>query len=296
MNTRTPQQYPTHTLRQYHFAQQETSPMPVKSDEIPLTTETWPDQQPIIPLEVLTTTTADKKKQWRLRIIGCVVTLALATTFYFIWRPATPMTTAASPTAVNVSNIPSNNLPTTSTNTPLSTGTTSASITNSSGSTSTIQAYIVGAIHHAGVYSLTTDARVYQLLQAAGGPLPTANLAALNLAARVNDGEEVYVAAIGETPPAAVNIATSASSSSATTSTATITSTTGGTSLTNQGQTVNINTADLTTLRQQLHLSSKSAQTIITYRLQHGSFTSVDQLLQVISKAIYTRIKGMVTV
>ena len=53
MNTRTPQQYPTHTLRQYHLAQQETSPMPVKSDEIPLTTETWPDQQPIIPLRYL---------------------------------------------------------------------------------------------------------------------------------------------------------------------------------------------------------------------------------------------------
>ena len=100
---------------------------------------------------------------------------------------------------------------------------------------------------------------MYQLLQVAGGPLPTAKfLAALNLAARVNDGEEVYVATIGETPPAAVNVAASASSPSATT-----TATTGGTSLTDQGQAVNINTADLTTLRQQLHLRSKSAQTTI---------------------------------
>src|SRR5207249_12312202 len=73
---------------------------------------------------------------------------------------------------------------------------------NTSANTSgEIQVYIVGAVKHPGVYSLSADARVYQLLQAAGGPLPKANLVTLNLAATLTDGEEVYVTIIGEIPP-----------------------------------------------------------------------------------------------
>ncbi len=53
---------------------------------------------------------------------------------------------------------------------------------------------IVGAVRHPGVYTLPASARVYQLLQAAGGPLPNADLVALNMAAKLSDGQEVYVA------------------------------------------------------------------------------------------------------
>ena len=62
------------------------------------------------------------------------------------------------------------------------------------------------------------------------------------------------------------------------------------------GQLVNINTASADDMRLNLHVSSTTAQNIVNFRLQHGPYTSVDQLLQVVSKSIYDKIKGQVTV
>lgn len=57
-----------------------------------------------------------------------------------------------------------------------------------------------------------------------------------------------------------------------------------------------MNTATLDQMRQDLHVSSATAQKIIDYRTQHGPYTSVDQLLQVVSRSIYDKIKNSVTV
>ncbi len=80
---------------------------------------------------------------------------------------------------------------------------TSATATNNTSSTSSgsIRVYIVGAVKNPGVYTLDINARVYDLLQAAGGPQAKADLVALNLAAKLTDGEEVYVTLVGEVPP-----------------------------------------------------------------------------------------------
>src|SRR5207248_5372206 len=122
-------------------------------------------------------------------------------------------------------------------------------------------------------------------LQAAGGPLPKANLVALNLAATLTDGEEVYVTVVGENPPTYVGGVSGPG-----------TSTGGSSSPTAGGQLVNINTASVDEMRQSLHISSTTAQNIVTYRTQHGPFTSVDQLLQVASRSIYDKIKDLGTV
>jgi competence protein ComEA len=139
--------------------------------------------------------------------------------------------------------------------------------------------YVVGAVKHPGVYALANDARVYDLVQAAGGVRPEANLVALNLAAKLMDGQEVYVAMVGEVAPTCLG-GISASGT-----------TTGGVS-----QLVNINTANVDELQKQLHISSKVASAIVSYRVQHGPYSSVDQLAQVVSKAIYDKIKSTVTV
>ena len=136
---------------------------------------------------------------------------------------------------------------------------------------------------HPGVFTLPADARVYQLLQAAGGPLPKANLVALNLAARLTDGQEVYVTVIGETPPTYVGGVPEPGTG------------TGGSGTDQTSSLININTASADELRQGLHISSTTAQAIVNFRLQHGSFTSVDELSQVVSKSIYDKIKGLVT-
>jgi competence protein ComEA len=62
------------------------------------------------------------------------------------------------------------------------------------------------------------------------------------------------------------------------------------------GQLVNINTASMDEMRQNLHISAITAQSIVNYRQQNGPFTSIDQLQLVVSKTIYDKIKGLITI
>ncbi len=205
--------------------------------------------------------TIPTKKPVSMRIVAAAIAIALAIIFYFIWRTPTTTTSSSSITQQNyMSTVPST--------------------TNASTDTSRfIQVYIVGAVKHPGVYKLPADARVYQLLQAAGGPLPNANLVALNMAAKLTDGQEVYVTVVGEAPPTYLGGVPGP-----------------GTNTTNSGSLVNINTASAAEMQQMLHISSKTAQAIVDYRLQHGNYSSVEDLLQVVSRSIYDKIKGSVTI
>jgi competence protein ComEA len=199
------------------------------------------------------------------RIIAIIIILALGITLYFIWR--TPASTNAPPV------ITQQNFSGTSSNSSGSTG--SSPTTNGD-----IHVYVVGAVKHPGVYTLPAGARVYLLLQAAGGALPNANLVALNLAAPLSDGEEVYVLVNGEKPPTYVGGVPGPGTSGSATA----------------GQLVNINTASVVEMRQSLHISTTTAQSIVNYRQQNGPFTSIDQLQQVVSKTIFAKIKGLVTI
>jgi competence protein ComEA len=251
--------------QQFDITQQQTIPCPVVFPS----SFTEQSTQPLLPSIQFTSTIEDTphaemeeagettKKPSNLRLVIILTVIGLGCAAYFIWH--TPSTNSSTP-------IVSQSLPT-------STNTSNSITTNAPAST--IQVYITGAVQNPGVYTLSRDARVYQLLQAAGGTLPNANLVALNLAQKLVDGQEIYVSQIGETPPA-------------------LGSTTNNSN--NQGQLININTASATDLQQKLHLSAKSAQDIINYRQQHGPFTSIDGLLQVVSKTIYDKIKNQITV
>ncbi len=204
-------------------------------------------------------------KQWFTRIVAITLTLLLAGAIFVIWF--------AAPTA-SPSSLPANI-------TQQSFGSSSPGTATAAGGA--LHVYVIGSIKHPGVYTLPAGARVYQLLQAAGGALPQADLVSLNLAAPLTDGQEVYVLAIGESPPTYVGGVPGPG--------------TNGTVTTGQsGQAVNINTATVDQMRQDLHVSSTTAQNIIDYRTQHGPFTSIDQLLQVVSRSIYDKIKNSVTV
>ncbi len=153
---------------------------------------------------------------------------------------------------------------------------------SSDGSVGDLHVYVVGAVKHPGVYDLPPGARVYQLIAAAGGPQPNANLVALNMAATLTDGQEVYVITNGEIPPTYLGGVPGPGGAYGT--------------ATASGQIININTASVDEMRNALHISSTTAQNIVNYRTQHGPFTSIDQLLQVVSKSIYDKIKAQVTV
>ena len=227
---------------------------------------------PLSPLALAGTSTSPiptTAVQIRSRIIAIVLICLLSGGLYFVWY-SSPAATSSTTSTTSTSSITQQNFSSTSS------GTTGG---NSSGSSAgTIQVYVTGAVKHPGVYSLPQGARVHDLLRAAGGPLPQANLVALNLVAKLSDGQEVYVTVQGETPPSYVGGVPGPGA--------------GSTGNANATPCVNINTATADDLRLNLHLSSTSAQTIINYRMQHGDYQSVQELSNVVSKTIYDKIKG----
>ena len=62
---------------------------------------------------------------------------------------------------------------------------------------------VVGAVHAPGIVRVAAGARIFDVIDAAGGALPKADLAQLNLAALVADGTRIAVPLTGQPPPAA---------------------------------------------------------------------------------------------
>jgi competence protein ComEA len=250
------------THAEYHISQQQTQQHPAAVAP--------PSPIPIMPAEPISPAVSSIKQRLKI-FIPIMLILALVLIIYFVWNASTTPTSPASISGVTPQNFGNN---------PTSKGSNTGATPSSDNGN--IQVYIVGAVKNPGVYTLPAGARVYALLQAAGGPLPKANLVALNLAAKLTDGEEVYVTLIGEQPPTYLGGVPGSGS---------------GTPNSNStGQQVNINTASADELRQNLHISSTTAQNIVNYRLQHGPYSSIDQLLQVVSKTIYNRIRDQITI
>lgn len=123
--------------------------------------------------------------------------------------------------------------------------------------------HAAGAVRSPGVYRLGAGARVADLLQAAGGPLAEAELDRLNLAAPVADGQQVYVPRVGEAVPEVAG-ATSED----------------GTAEAGDGL-VDVNTADADELDTLPGVGPATAEAILDERERRGSFSSVEDLLDV---------------
>lgn len=134
-----------------------------------------------------------------------------------------------------------------------------------------------GAVAHPGLYKLPPDSRVQAALAAAGGLSPQADAHRINRAAKLHDGQKLYVLSQGEsTPPLAASSGQGCEGQACT-------SAEGGLSGSDpEGQgLVNINTANATQLTQLPGVGPAIAQKIIYYRTANGPFTSVDDLTKV---------------
>ncbi len=121
---------------------------------------------------------------------------------------------------------------------------------------------VVGAVRRPGLYRLDQGARIADAVSRAGGATQKADLALINLAAPLADGEQVVVPRRGTAAPGAP--AAGGGSSAA-----------GGTST---GGPVHLSTATLEQLDSLPGIGPVTAQKILDYRQKHGAFTSVDEL------------------
>ena len=134
-----------------------------------------------------------------------------------------------------------------------------------------------GAVAHPGLYKLPPGSRVQAALAAAGGLSPQADAHRINRAAKLHDGQKLYVLSQGESaPPLAASNGQGCEGQSCTSSDGAD----AGSDAEGQGL-VNINTANATQLTQLPGVGPAIAQKIIDYRTANGPFTSVDDLTKV---------------
>ena len=135
----------------------------------------------------------------------------------------------------------------------------------------TVTVHVAGQVAGPGVYAVPAGGRVADAIVAAGGTAVEADVEQLNLAARVSDGERIYVPKKGETPPAFSFPASPPAALGPN----------GGGRATPGGGPVDLNTATSEQLDALPGVGPATSKAILAYRSSHGRFRSVTELLEV---------------
>ena len=128
--------------------------------------------------------------------------------------------------------------------------------------------YICGAVENAGIYEFKEGARLYELIEEAGGLDEEADADAVNLAMEVKDGEQIRIPYIGET----IGIT--------------------------EEKLIDINKAGVEELCTIPGIGEARATAIIEYRNSNGGFKEIEELKNIpgIKDATFNKIKPYVCV
>ncbi len=159
--------------------------------------------------------------------------------------------------------------------------------------------YISGAVAHPDVYVLPHDARVKDVVVAAGGFAPDADHERINLAALIYDAQHIHVPHVRPvTEPQIISAIVGESQ-------ADMLPTSGNSvypdtvaNVQRQNRLINLNTAGPAELEELPGIGPALAQRIIDHRNTSGPFTSINELTQVkgIGSVVFERIRDQITV
>lgn len=120
---------------------------------------------------------------------------------------------------------------------------------------------VTGKVRHPRVLTLPAGSRIVDAIRRAGGARPHVDLSSLNLAQVLTDGEQIVVGArAGSAPVAGASTAAVGAG---------------------DGQLVHLNTATEQELESLPGVGPVTAQKILQWRTAHGSFSSVNELLEI---------------
>ncbi len=138
---------------------------------------------------------------------------------------------------------------------------------------SLLKVHLAGAVRQPGLYDVPAGARVGDLVEAAGGLAADADEAAVNLAERLRDEQQIYVPVEGELPAAGALGSDSAGP-------------------------IDVNTASASQLDELPGIGPSLAAAIIAFRTEHGPFATLDALEQVpgIGPSKLSRLRSHATV
>lgn len=134
---------------------------------------------------------------------------------------------------------------------------------------------IKGQVQNPGVYKVSKDSRLFQLVSLAGGTTGEADTLAINLSLKLYDQQVVYIPSFEDSYPIIIDVIND-----------------------NANGIININSASLELLDTLPGIGPSTAQSIIDYRLEVGFFESVEDIMNVsgIGEATFNEIKDLITI
>ena len=143
---------------------------------------------------------------------------------------------------------------------------------------------IKGSVKEPGIYSFSSEERVYDVLKRAGGLLEEADSDRINFSAKIEDQQVLYIPAVGEELPEHLDQLASSEGKQSTAD--------------SEPSKININTASPSELQQIPGIGSVKAQEIIRFREENGSFQKLEDLQEIsgIGEKTVEKLKNFVTI
>lgn len=149
-----------------------------------------------------------------------------------------------------------------------------------------VYVYVCGRVKRAGVYAVSGNTRIYEVINLAGGLEDDADISTVNQAEKVEDGQKIYIPSAEEMRQARENGEFGESA----------VMTPGG--ISKDDGLVNINTADSAALQTLTGIGASRAQAIIDYRNENGSFEKIEDIMNVagIKEGMFSKIRDRIKV
>ena len=156
----------------------------------------------------------------------------------------------------------------------------------------TIKVHVSGAVKNEGVYELEEDARIADAIEKAGGVSDIANMKNVNLASKLEDGMKIYIPKQGE------DVLENNLEENSNNKETTLGGSGTNSNVENEKGKININKATKEELDTLPGIGESTAQKIIKYREEHGSFKNIEELKEVkgIGDTKYEEIKDLVDI